>query len=221
MSNTNLIRISLLINLLLVIAVTVLFLKKGKQNDQEVPAVAANEVPRASAFADTSKVSAPIVAFVNSQRISEEYQMLIDQNEVFTKKLRSSDNKLAKERDARQKEVDKIQVYVQNNPNISQEDLAVLEQSVYQLKMELDSLQQVESSNLQRSGEKLQTEVADKIDEFLKRYVGTKGIDYILSYDPAFRTILYGSPAYDVTDEVLLGLNKEYGETKEKENEKE
>jgi outer membrane protein len=219
MSNTNLIRISLLINLLLVIAVIFLFVKGGKNNESEVPNEAKIDVPRASAFADTSKVAPPIVAFVNSQRISEEYQMLIDQNEVFTKKLRSSDNKLAKERDARQKEVDKIQVYVQNNPNISQEDLAVLEQSVYQLKLELDSLQQVESTNLQKSGEKLQTEVADKIDEFLKRYVGTKGIDYILSYDPAFRTILYGSPAYDVTDDVLQGLNKEYGDIKEEEKE--
>jgi outer membrane protein len=221
MSNTNLIRISLLLNLLLVIAVVFLFVKGAKSKETDVPSEVANELPRASAFADTSQVASPIVAFVNSQRISEEYQMLIDQNEVFTKKLRSSDNKLAKERDSRQKEVDKIQMYVQNNPNISQEDLAVLEQSVYQLKLELDSLQQVESTNLQRSGEKLQTEVADKIDEFLKRYVGTKGIDYILSYDPAFRTILYGSPAYDVTDEVLQGLNKEYEEIKEKEKEKE
>jgi outer membrane protein len=219
MSNTNLIRISLVINLLLIIAVVFLFIKKGKEGDSSVPAEVVNEVPRASAFADTSKVAAPIVAFVNNLRISEEYQMLIDQNEVFTKKLRSSDNKLAKERDARQKEVDKIQAYVQNTPNISEEDLAVLEQSVYQLRLELDSLQQVESANLQRSGEKLQTEVADKIDDFLKRYVGTKGIDYILSYDPTFRTILYGSPAYDVTDEVIQGLNKEYAEEKEKEQE--
>lgn len=221
MSNTNLIRISLLVNLLLVIAVIFLFLRKDKGSKEDVPSIAVSEVPRASAFADTSKVAAPIVAFVNSQRISEEYQMLIDQNEVFTKKMRSSDNKLAKERDLRQKKVDEIQTYVQNNPTISDQDLAVLEKSVYDLKIELDSLQQVESANLQKSGEKLQTEVADKIDDFLKRYVGTKGIDYILSFDPAFRTILYGSPAYDVTDEVLQGLNKEYGEEKEQEKEKE
>jgi|GEM_PF-1391657 len=216
MTNSNLIRISFVINLLLIAAVSYLFLRNsGKKSDLNDVVVA--EVPVASAFADTSSVRPPIVAYVNSQRISEEYLMLVDQNVVFTQKMRSSDNKLMKERDKRQKEVEEIQSYVQKNPNMSDEDLSVLEASIYELNMELDSLQAIEKRNLQISGEKMQGEVATKIDVFLKKYVASKGIDYVFGYDPSFRIILYGNPAYDITNEVLAELNKEYLAEKEEE----
>ena len=51
--------------------------------------------------------------------------------------------------------------------------------------------------------------VSEAISEFIKKYNATSGYDFILS-----GPMLYGSPALNVTEEVLKGLNEEYAAQK-------
>lgn len=52
-----------------------------------------------------------------------------------------------------------------------------------------------------------------KIEEYLKEYNKQKGYAYILSYEPAV-FIYYKDSAYNITSELLKGLNEEYNKNK-------
>ena len=51
-------------------------------------------------------------------------------------------------------------------------------------------------------------DVKIKIEDFLKEYNKTKGYSYIFSYEPGF--IFYRDTAYNITSDVIRGLNSRY-----------
>jgi outer membrane protein len=55
-------------------------------------------------------------------------------------------------------------------------------------------------------------DVKTKIEEFLKEYNKTKGYSYILAYEPGF--IYYRDTIYNITADLLKGLNAEYAKKK-------
>lgn len=55
-------------------------------------------------------------------------------------------------------------------------------------------------------------EVKARIEAFLKEYNKNKGYAYILSYEPGF--IFYRDKAFDITQDVVKGLNDEYKKKK-------
>ena len=55
----------------------------------------------------------------------------------------------------------------------------------------------------------MMTDVRNKIEDFLKQYNKDKGYAFILSYEPGFM-LYYKDSAYDITSDVINGLNAEY-----------
>ncbi|MEY3399131.1 MAG: hypothetical protein RL220_1725 [Bacteroidota bacterium] len=220
MNNDLMVKISLGVNALLIAAVIWLFVRTGK-GDSGSSLPEAQDIPVASAFADTSGVRAPVVAFVNGNTVSEQYLLIQEHNDEFMRKMKLADQKLAGEKRKREDELKKWESYFQENPNMSEDDYAMYESQVYQLRAELDSLQRVEQSKLEKSGDMMQEEVVKHMDEFLQAYAASRGIDYVFNYFPDTRIMLYGSPAYDVTAEVLAGLNEQYLKEKEQNKEEE
>jgi outer membrane protein len=57
-----------------------------------------------------------------------------------------------------------------------------------------------------------QNEIKTKIENFLSEYNKDKGYTYIISYEQGL--FYYKDPSYDITADVVKGLNDEYGNTK-------
>jgi outer membrane protein len=55
--------------------------------------------------------------------------------------------------------------------------------------------------------------IKKKIEDFLKEYNKAKYYSYILVYDPGF--IYYKDETYNITADVIKGLNEEYRKKKE------
>ena len=55
-------------------------------------------------------------------------------------------------------------------------------------------------------------EVKTKIEEFLKTYNDQKGYTYIFAYEPGL--FYYRDTAYNITNDVIKGLNEAYGKKK-------
>ena len=51
-------------------------------------------------------------------------------------------------------------------------------------------------------------DVNKRIEDFLKQFNADKGYSYILAYQPG--TIYYKDPRFDITNEVITGLNELY-----------
>ena len=72
----------------------------------------------------------------------------------------------------------------------------------------LGNLQQSIQNELNQS----QVQLLDSIDNFMKEYAQKKGYDLILRKSAT----LFVDPKYDVTDEVVEGLNKRYNKVEKK-----
>ena len=53
------------------------------------------------------------------------------------------------------------------------------------------------------------TDLRKKVEDYLKEYNKEKGYAFILSYEPGFM-LYYKDTLYDVTSDVIAGLNEKY-----------
>ena len=71
-------------------------------------------------------------------------------------------------------------------------------------------------NNIQQEGVKTMEELKKKINEFLTSYNATRGYSYIFSYSSTINVLFYKDTTYNITPEVLAGLNEDYNKTKVK-----
>ena len=74
---------------------------------------------------------------------------------------------------------------------------------------ELQALQQKLSDELASENQKNSLQLRDSINSFLKIYNQNKGYDLIIS-NTGFDNLLYANPAYNITQEIIDGLNARY-----------
>ena len=74
---------------------------------------------------------------------------------------------------------------------------------------ELQELQQKLAAELEVENQKNSLEIRDSINSFLKEYNKSKGYDFIIS-NAGFDNLLYGNPVYNITNEIVEGLNARY-----------
>ena len=73
----------------------------------------------------------------------------------------------------------------------------------------MQELQQKLANELALENQKNSLAFRDSINSFLKEYNKTKGYDLIIS-NTAFDNLLFGNPAYNITNEIVEGLNARY-----------
>jgi outer membrane protein len=73
----------------------------------------------------------------------------------------------------------------------------------------LQELQQKLANELAAENQKNSLELRDSINSFLQQYNKEKGYDFIIS-NTGFDNLLYGNPVYNITDEIVEGLNARY-----------
>lgn len=96
----------------------------------------------------------------------------------------------------------KSNVYA-NDPQQYKADQARYQQAVQSAQQKLGQMQQ----NMAKQAQANQKQVIDSIDNFLKDYAKQKGYDMILNKNSA---AFYMDPKYDVTADVVKGLNARY-----------
>jgi outer membrane protein len=88
----------------------------------------------------------------------------------------------------------------------AQREVGLLQQQYQQRKGELE--QEMQKLQVDRM-----TELRKQVEEFLKDYNKDKKYSYILSYEPGF-IIYYKDSAYNITSDLITGLNAHYKDKK-------
>ena len=101
-----------------------------------------------------------------------------------------------------------MQKKYESNGFTSQEELTRAQQSLQAEERALQELSERLSASFQEEQNQYNEEMRDSIQSFLVRYNKSKKYDIILS--KAGDNMLYANPKYDITNEVLKGLNKKY-----------
>ena len=88
----------------------------------------------------------------------------------------------------------------------AQREVAEMQQKYQQRQISLEQ-------DLKKQQIDLMNDVRTKIENYLKEYNKQKGYAFILSYEPGFM-LYYRDSVYDITNDVIAGLNKQYEEEK-------
>lgn len=103
----------------------------------------------------------------------------------------------------------RIQQLQAKAPTMSQQEGEAAQAEINQMQMTLQQREAQLTQNLQEKQFKKMKEINDKIAEFLKTYNGNKKFAYIISRSPG-DFVYFADSAYNITDDVIKGLNATY-----------
>jgi len=193
---------SLILNAVLLIAVAVLFFlhfsAKGNSGDPVIKASVRND----------SSNSGFKIAYFELDSISNSFAMVKDVKNELTReeeKMNSEMNRLQKMYN------DKLSYY-QNQGEMSQVQSEAASREMMMLQERIRNERQALDQRFQDTYNRKMMEVKTKIEDFLREYNKTRGYSYIFGYEPGF--IYYRDTAYNITGDLLKGLNEQYSKKK-------
>ena len=124
--------------------------------------------------------------------------------------IRTTLNEKAKDLDNDMRE---FQRKLENNGFVSPERAEQERVRIVQKQQKLQELQEKLTNELQMENQKNSLQLRDSINSFLKIYNKDKGDSLIIS-NTGFDNLLYADPAFNITDEIVEGLNARYNPEK-------
>lgn len=149
------------------------------------------------------------IAYVEIDTLLTKYNFWNDLNEMMMKKeenIRATLNEKGRELENEAKE---FQRKLENNAFATRERAEQENARLIKKQQDLQELQNRLTNELAAENQKNSLQLRDSINSFLKTYNKEKGYSLILS-NTGFDNLLYADPAYNITDEIVEGLNKRY-----------
>ena len=147
------------------------------------------------------------IAYVEVDSIMSQYKFCKEYSLILQKKSQNIENTLAAKQNSLQAAAAKFQQDVQNNKYTQQQAEAV-QANLQKQGAYLQALQQRLGAEFQNETNTFNKALRDSIQHYLAAYNKDKKYGLILS--KAGDNILYADKAYDITNEVIAGLNKAY-----------
>ena len=159
--------------------------------------------------AGDSSISLPI-AYINVDSLLMNYNFATDLNEALMRKEESSRASLTQKERQVQTAYQDFQRKIENNAFLTPQRAAEEQQRIEKMGEEYQRMAQQLGNELGLEQQKLNIQLSDSVREALKDFNKNKNFEVILS-NTASDNILLAHPKYDITDEVIVYLNKRYG----------
>lgn len=148
------------------------------------------------------------IAYVELDTLMSQYQLYKDYSEVLTRKGTNIQNTLAKKQRALESHAAAVQKKYESNGFTTRDELERAQAGIQREQQELAQLADRLNSEFNEEQARINTEAKDSIQSFLKRYNKTKKYDYVMV--KAGDNLLIANPKYDITQDIVKGLNKRY-----------
>lgn len=169
-----------------------------------------NSAPKMDDKSQASEQTAPAelkIAYVEVDSIMTQYTFCKDYTEILQKKGQNIQNTLASKQRALEQAAANFQQKLQQNA-YTREQAEGIQASLQKQAADLEGLNQRLSGEFQIETDKYNNALRDSIQHFLAKYNKDKKFSIILS--KAGDNLLYADKAFDITSEVVAGLNKAY-----------
>ena len=158
------------------------------------------------------------IAYVEVDSIMSQYKFCKDYSLILQKKGQNIQSTLASKQQALQAAAANFQQKVQQNA-YTREQAEAIQAGLQKQSADLQGLNQRLSNEFQVETEKYNAALRDSLRHFLNEYNKDKKYSLILS--KAGDNLLYADKAFDITNDVVAGLNKAYKPIKAAETTKE
>jgi len=162
----------------------------------------------AAAPADTEEITGLKVAYIEIDSLMSQYQFCVDYNLLLNQKSDNAANTLQQKQRALQQHAAALQKKYESNGFTTRDELENAQNQLAREQQDLAELEQRLTNELAKENAKLNAELRDSIQAFLKVYNKTKKYDYIMS--KLGDNLLWANKKFDITKEVIAGLNKRY-----------
>jgi outer membrane protein len=153
------------------------------------------------------------IAYFDIDSLQEKYQYFKDVSGQMKQKEANLSSQMDALQNTYQKRLKELQ---EKGPTMTQSEGEAAQREVAQMQQKFQQRQMSMEQDLKKHQVDLMTDVRNKIENYLKEYNKEKGYAFILSYEPGFM-LYYKDSVYDITDDVITGLNEQYNaEKKEK-----
>ncbi len=147
------------------------------------------------------------IAYIDVEEIMKEYKGTKDAEaamKVKSEKLKAELDSLVMSWETKARE------YQQKAPKMSAKNRAEREQVLMQEQQAIGQRQQVVQQQVQAEGQESLKTLSKEINDFVKNYAKEKGYNFVLGTSGNSGTVMYGEEKADITDDVLVQLNKAY-----------
>ena len=195
---------ALIVAVIALIGVIALFILHFIDSDEE------REPQKAQSVTITKEMPSSSIAFVNSDEVLQQYDLVKKLSDDLSKERDKKDKDITAKQKAYQDDAAYFQEQVQKQ-TISQQSAEEIYQQLMARQQELYMLQDQYSAELSQKEMEMNMVILDSIRNYLKRMNMTAGFDYILSYN-SLGNILFAKDTFNITPQVIQGLNLEYAE---------
>lgn len=158
------------------------------------------------------------IAYVEVDSIMSQYKFCKEYSLILQKKGQNIQNTLAQKQQALQAAAANFQQKVQQNA-YTREQAEGVNASLQKQNNDLQILNQRLSAEFQNETEQFNKALRDSIQHYLASY--NKDKKYSIIFSKQGDNLLYADKAYDITNEIIAGLNKAYkGKATDKKDEK-
>ena len=158
------------------------------------------------------------IAYVEVDSLMTQYNFAKDYSVTLERKSNNARNTLTQKGNALQAAVNNFQQKMNNNGFQSREQAASVQAAIQRQQNDLQALQARLENELASETAKFNEALRDSLQNFLLAYNKDKKYDLILS--KAGDNILYAEAKYDITQDIINGLNKRYKPAAKKADEK-
>ena len=189
-------KVQLVVNVVLVAAIATLFgllLSKKEAPVAEVPAPS-ETMP---------------VAYLNVDSLLANYIFAQEANETLMKKQEDARLKMNTKLRTFQNEVSEFQRKLENNAFLSRERAEKEQQRLAKKEQELQALEAKLTEDILLENQNLNKQLVDSLNSFLKEF-NADGRYHVILSNNANDNVLMAAEQYDITSEVIEGMNKRY-----------
>jgi len=204
-------RVNLIINIVLVIAVGVLFVLYFTGNEKSSPATEEN-------FVENNSTGKGEMAYINIDTLMNNMDMFFDVRNKLVDKQKSSEAELNSRSKDFEKEATDFQEKVQKGL-ITRSRAQEIEQELYLEQQNLINLKDKLSMELAEEEQVMNRQLIYYITDYLKEFNKEKNYQFIISNSLA-GPLLYASDKQDITNDVVEGINAKYAKEREKPKDK-
>jgi len=199
--------ILLAVNAILIIAVATLFFLHFKYHKQ------LDNISDKVIRQDTMAKRPLMIAYVDLDSIQEKYEYYKEKMTEFEKKKENADRDL---NSAFQKIENERVTFVQRGNSITQVEAEAFQRDYTRKMQNLENQKRTVESQIQEDGIRTMDELRKRINDFLVEYNKQKNYSYIFSYSSGLNVLFYKDTAYNITNEVVAGLNDTYKKSRDK-----
>ena len=147
------------------------------------------------------------IAYIEVDSIMSQYQFCKEYSLILQKKSQNIQNTINQKGQSLQAAAANFQQKIQQNA-YTREQAEAINANLAKQQNDLQALQNRLGSEFQAETDKFNNALRDSIQHFLAKY--NKDKKYALILSKAGDNILYADKGYDITNEVIAGLNKAY-----------